>query len=380
MSVIIFLISMMLFRLSYAKDEPKFVGPDTNVTVVVGRDAILSCQVQNLQNYKVAWLRVDTQTVLTIGPHVITKNHRVGVTGADPQAWSLTIRDVRMSDGGHYMCQVNTEPMITQTHHLHVAVPPDIVSGSNGEVMVREGDAVSLHCAATGIPYPTITWRREDSTQFKINGQNVMKWSGVWLNLTAVPRDLDGAFLCIATNGVPPSVSKRILLHVLCKPSALVSHKMIGGYLGEPVVLQCNIEANPTPVIYWTHHDGNKLQNGTKYQAVMSSQRYKHVSLLRISNVSRDDIGPYFCNVENSMGNARDDVTLYTLVTTTVKTTTTTARTETTLAEIDTTSVTSVQPYADMVEDPNHYGVDTDNFVVVLSQHQMQNLDISPSS
>ncbi|XP_013190184.1 protein amalgam-like [Amyelois transitella] len=365
-----FIISVILFCGSDAKDEPTFKGPDSNVTVVVGRDATLTCTVENLQNYKVAWLRVDTQTVLTIGPHVITKNHRVGVIRGDPQVWALTIRDVRLSDAGDYMCQVNTEPMITQTHHLHIAVPPDIVSGSNGEVMVREGDNVSLHCDAAGTPQPTITWRREDSMEFKVKGQNVSKWSGVWLNLTTVMRHIDGAFLCIATNGIPPSVSKRILLHVLCKPSVIVSQKMIGGYLGESVVLQCKIEANPTPVIYWTHLDGYKLQNGSKYQAVTSSQSYRHVALIRINNVSRDDIGPYHCTAENSLGTARDDVTLYTLVTTTV-TSTSTVRIETTLKEMETT--TTFQPYAELEEEP-HDDVEADNFVVVLSQQQMQNL------
>ncbi|KAG6444206.1 hypothetical protein O3G_MSEX003240 [Manduca sexta] len=200
-----------------ATDAPKFLDSGTNVTAVIGRDATLTCSVKNLQNYKVAWLRVDTQTILTIGPHVITKNHRVGVSRGD-QAWSLTLRDIRMSDGGRYMCQINTEPMITQTHHLHVSVPPDIVnSSSSGEVIIREGENVSLHCSASGTPPPTITWRREDSALMKIGKQTVGKWSGVWLNLTAVSRNMNGAFLCIATNGVPPSVSKRILLRVLCK-------------------------------------------------------------------------------------------------------------------------------------------------------------------
>ncbi|XP_075972019.1 lachesin-like [Anticarsia gemmatalis] len=378
MNVAHFIVPVLLLSVVYAKDEPKFLGTESNVTVVVGRDAILTCKVENLQSYKVAWLRVDTQTILTIGPHVITKNHRVGVSRGD-QSWSLTLRDVRPADGGRYMCQINTEPMITQTHHLHVFVPPDIMdSDSSGEVIVREGDNVSLHCAASGTPPPTVLWRREDSAVFKVDKETVSKWSGVWLNMTSVTRDMNGAHLCIATNGVPPSVSKRILLHVLCKPTARLTQKMLGAYIGETVILQCRIEANPPPIVYWTHIDGNKLYNGTKYEMNINSQGYKHTAILRVKNMSRDDIGSYYCYAENSMGTARDDITVYTLATT--STTTTTTEVTTTPEQVTTTPV---QAYAELEvknhEETNHFS-DEDSFVVVLSQHQMQNLDLSPSS
>ncbi|KOB65039.1 Lachesin, partial [Operophtera brumata] len=73
--------------------------------------------------------------------------------------------------------------------------------------------------------------------------------------MTAVRRVMNGAYFCIATNGVPPSVSKRILLHILCKPSVQATQKLLGGYLGEAVVLRCKIEANPLTSVYWTHTD-----------------------------------------------------------------------------------------------------------------------------
>ncbi|CAH1647036.1 unnamed protein product [Spodoptera littoralis] len=368
MKVVCLTVSVLLFCIVYAKDGPTFVGQESNVTVVLGRDATLTCKVENLQSYKVAWLRVDTQTILTIGHHVITKNHRVAVSRRD-QSWSLTLRDVRPADGGYYMCQINTEPMITQTHHLHVSVPPDIVdSDSSGEVLVWEGDNVTLHCAASGTPQPVILWRREDSAAFNIGTESVTKWNGPWLNLTSVSRDMNGAFLCIASNGVPPSVSKRILLHVLCKPTARITQKMLGVYVGDTMLLKCKIEANPTPNVYWTHIDFNKLYNGSKHQMSITSQGYKHTAVLRVRNMSREDIGSYYCYAENSMGSTRDDVTVYTLATTT------STSTELTTVLEDTT--TAVHSYAELEvkdHDPDLFP-DEDRIVVVLSQHQMQNL------
>nr|XP_049694653.1 uncharacterized protein LOC126054194 [Helicoverpa armigera] len=72
-----------------------------------------------LTTTQVAWLRVDTQTILTIAAHVITKNHRVSVSHGDG-AWTLTLKEIGPADGGRYMCQVNTEPMMSQTHLLQV--------------------------------------------------------------------------------------------------------------------------------------------------------------------------------------------------------------------------------------------------------------------
>lgn len=69
---------------------------------------------------QVAWLRVDTQTILTIATHVITKNHRIGVTHSDHHTWFLHIREVKESDRGWYMCQINTDPMKSQNGYLDV--------------------------------------------------------------------------------------------------------------------------------------------------------------------------------------------------------------------------------------------------------------------
>ncbi|CAH0605510.1 unnamed protein product [Chrysodeixis includens] len=373
MNVIFLTVPVFLFCIVYAKDEPTFIGRESNVTVVTGRDATLTCKVENLKGHKVAWLRVDTQTILTIGQHVITKNHRVAVSRVD-QTWSLTLRDVRPSDGGRYMCQINTEPMITQTQHLHVAVPPDILDAdSSSEVIIWEGDNVTLHCAASGTPEPTILWRREDYAVFKVGRETVSKWSGAWLNMSAVSRDMNGALLCIATNGVPPSVSKRILLHVLCKPTARVSQKMLGVYVGETMLLECKIEAYPTPTVYWTHIDLTKLYNGSKYQMSITSQGYKHTAVLKVKNVSRDDIGSYYCYAENSMGSARGGITIYTLATTS-----TTPLVITTLDDI--TTPHHMYGESDGIGLEDHHFPEEDRIVVVLSQHQMQNLDLSPSS
>lgn len=67
-----------------------------------------------------AWLKVDTQTILTIHNHVITKNNRIGVSHSEQNIWHLHIKEVRETDQGWYMCQINTDPMKSQIGYLNV--------------------------------------------------------------------------------------------------------------------------------------------------------------------------------------------------------------------------------------------------------------------
>lgn len=53
---------------------------------------------------------------------------------------------------------------------------------------------------------------------------SVTEWEGETLELTKISRLDMGAYLCIASNGVPPSVSKRIKVSVDCKYSPFLFH------------------------------------------------------------------------------------------------------------------------------------------------------------
>lgn len=46
---------------------------------------------------------------------------------------------------------------------------------------------------------------------------SVLEWEGTGLELNRISRLDMGAYLCIASNGVPPTVSKRIKVSVDCK-------------------------------------------------------------------------------------------------------------------------------------------------------------------
>ena len=140
----------------------------------------------------------------------------------DNRIWKLHLRSVLESDRGCYMCQINTEQMKQQNGCLDVNVPPDIdYLKTSKDVVVQEGENVTLVCRAKGHPTPRITWRREDGEDIVRNPARAKsgekKYEGETLTISRVSRAGMGAYLCIASNDVPPTVSKRISLNVNCK-------------------------------------------------------------------------------------------------------------------------------------------------------------------
>nr|XP_050849173.1 limbic system-associated membrane protein-like isoform X2 [Vespula vulgaris] len=312
----------------HVEEVPTFNNSISNVTVAVGREAVLTCVVSNLSGFKVAWLRVDTQTILTIANHVITKNDRIKVTHSEHKMWYLHIRDVNPSDQGYYMCQINTEPMKSQTGFLEVVVPPDILDNSTStDMVVKEGSNVTLRCAARGSPQPNITWKREDGELISLgDGQGVSSIEGSIFNIMKVNRLQMGAYLCIASNSVPPTVSKRIMLIVHFPPMIWIQNQLVGVQEGQQMTLECNSEAFPKSINYWTRGNNQIIPNGEKYEPTFSDNTYKVHMKLTIRSVTMSDYGIYKCISKNSLGETDGSISLYHIPTTTtqVKTTTTT--------------------------------------------------------
>ncbi|XP_020292957.1 lachesin-like isoform X2 [Pseudomyrmex gracilis] len=299
--------------------EPDFAYPLENVTIPQGRDATFTCVVNNLGGYRVAWIKADTKAILAIHEHVITNNARLSVTHSDYNTWTLNIRGARREDRGIYMCQVNTDPMKSQSAYLEVVIPPDFIpEETSNDLMVPEGGSAKLVCKARGYPKPEIVWKREDGAEIVTrNGQSGGKTKqlsaeGETLTLSKVTRGEMGVYLCIASNGVPPSVSKRMMLHVHFHPMVQVPNQLVGAPIGTNVTLLCNVEASPKAINYWTRESDEMIITNSKYSmSEMKMSAYSVQMRLVIMNLQKHDLGGYKCISKNSIGDAEGNIRLY---------------------------------------------------------------------
>ncbi|XP_035211898.1 lachesin-like isoform X2 [Stegodyphus dumicola] len=305
-------LSACLLSVKGQPSMPTFAGPVSSLTVAKGRDATLKCVVDNLGSYRVAWVHVDKQTLLTIHTHVITRNKRVSVSHHNFRTWLLHLKNVQQEDSGYYMCQVNTQPMISQVGYLEIVVPPEFVNDVvNRNISVAENANITLSCRATGNPIPKIKWRREDGHPILVGQQKVDLYDGEELNLFKVSRQSMGAYLCIASNGVPPAISRRMHVDITFPPMIWIPNQLVGAPEGDDIALECHTEAHPAATNFWVRSDHVVGTSDDKYETYLIANGYKVHMKLVIKNLNKDDYGVYRCVSKNALGETAGSVNLY---------------------------------------------------------------------
>ncbi|XP_035714927.1 lachesin-like isoform X2 [Folsomia candida] len=295
--------------------QPEFAEPLENLTIAIGRDATFLCSVRGLGGYRVGWVRADTKAIQAIHNHVITHNPRVSVSHSDHTMWHLHIKGVKEEDRGSYMCQINTDPMTYQIAFLEVVIPPDFIpEETSSDLMAPEGSTVKLICNSRGHPQPTITFRREGGQNITLKSNSGSKsqvsvFEGNVLRLVKISRADMGPYLCIASNGVPPSISKRITVSVHFHPVIQVPNQLIGSPINTDVQLECNVEAFPKSIHFWTKDNGAMIISGDRYdvQDIVKSM-FEVKMVLTIRKFRKVDAGFYKCTAKNSLGDVESVV------------------------------------------------------------------------
>ncbi|XP_052870497.1 lachesin-like, partial [Anopheles cruzii] len=158
-------------------------------------------------------------------------------------------------------------------------------------------------------------------------------YNGTHLHLPKLERRQMGAYLCIASNDVPPAVSKRVSLSVHFAPSVRPTSQLLGAPLGSDVQLECTVEASPMPVSYWLKGgrvlpnsfgsltNGNydqaglsrpeMLLDGPKYGIAEERHGFRTNMRLVVRSFSPADVGTYHCVSTNSLGRADGTMRLY---------------------------------------------------------------------
>jgi len=96
-------------------------GGASNVTASVGQTARLLCQIQDLGDRAVSWIRKRDLHILTTDIFTYTSDARFQVAHLEGATnWTLLVKYAQSRDTGIYECQVNTEPKRSLAFNLHV--------------------------------------------------------------------------------------------------------------------------------------------------------------------------------------------------------------------------------------------------------------------
>ncbi|XP_074524022.1 hemicentin-1 [Halichoeres trimaculatus] len=267
---------------------PNIKGEEVNATVMLGRPVELHCQSDAIPPPTLSW-RKDGRPLF----------RKPGLTvSADGSV--LKVDSAQVQDSGRYSCEAtNVAGKTEKNYNLNVWVSPSIRGSEEvSPLTVIEGSLTTLVCESSGIPPPSLTWRK-DGSELKSNQRVRVLSGGRQLQISSAEKTDSGSYTCTASSAAG-STSKEYSLQVYVRPSIRRSEgdtDDVAVTKGGNVTLQCAAEGVPRPAITWLK-DGRPItgQHGAK---VLNEGR-----LLQIKDAKVSDTGRYTCIAVNVAGQA----------------------------------------------------------------------------
>ncbi|XP_019740996.1 V-set and immunoglobulin domain-containing protein 10 [Hippocampus comes] len=250
---------------------------------------------------------------------------------------SLYFPRVAEGDEGVYRCEATLPGNMTWRARvlLQVASGPENVSLSivpstalpNGTLVTHRGTSVSFHCTAASYPSQSLTWSFAGTLVDAAGGTPLASAPAApWLDFRVkdIQPEAQGFYICLANNTlthVVASTSAQLLVYssarapekkaacsfTLEAPRPHAS-PLVWAQEGNSVTLACSESASVPPAITtWSRGaEGAALAPSPKHTLSWDGATYS----LTIANVSRNDVGTYFCRSENALALRRAEVYL----------------------------------------------------------------------
>ncbi|XP_038605786.1 immunoglobulin superfamily member 10 [Tachyglossus aculeatus] len=288
---------------------PSIETASPKVTVLnLGDPLLLNCLATGKPDPRIIW-RLPSRAV-------IDRWHRMGSRIHVFPNGSLVIRAMTDKDAGDYLCVARNkmgEDMLLMKVNLRMKAA-QIDHKQHFKKQVPYGKDFRVDCKASGSPVPEISWSLPDGTMVN----NVMQaddgghrsrryilFDNGTLYFNKVGMAEEGDYTCYAQNTLGKDEMKVHLTVVPPAPrirQSPKSHQRVRA--GETVVLDCEVNGEPSPKIFWLLPSSDKVAS--------SNDRYMlHANgSLSISKVKLLDSGEYVCVARNFGG---DDTKVYKL-------------------------------------------------------------------
>uniref|UniRef100_A0A8C2SL26 Hemicentin-1 n=1 Tax=Capra hircus TaxID=9925 RepID=A0A8C2SL26_CAPHI len=216
----------------------------------------------------------------------------------------LHIQSAQVTDSGRYLCMAtNAAGTDRRRIDLQVHVPPSIAPGPTN-ITVTVNVQTTLACEATGIPKPSINWRKNGHLLNVDQNQNSYRLlSSGSLVIISPSVDDTATYECTVTSDagedertvdltvqVPPSIADEPTDFVVTKHT--------------PAVITCTASGVPFPSIHWMKNGIRLLPRGEGYRILSSGA-------IEILATQLSHAGRYTCVARNSAGSAHRHVSLH---------------------------------------------------------------------
>ncbi|XP_058494160.1 hemicentin-1 isoform X1 [Solea solea] len=265
---------------------PNIKGEEVNATVLLGRPVELHCQSDAIPPPTLSWRKDGRPLFRKPGLTVLADGSLLKIDSAQVQ------------DSGRYTCEAtNVAGKTERNYNLNVWVSPSIRGSEEvSPRIVTEGSLITLVCESSGIPPPSLTWRK-DGSELKSDQRLRVLSGGRQLQIASAERTDAASYSCTASSAAG-TTSKEYSLQVYVRPSIKRSENdNVIVTKGGDVTLQCAAEGVPRPAVTWLK-DGRPI-TGQRGAKVLNEGR-----LLQIKDAKVSDTGRYTCIAVNVAGQA----------------------------------------------------------------------------
>ncbi|XP_045473454.1 hemicentin-2 [Harmonia axyridis] len=252
------------------------IAPGSHVTVTEGKRQELTCASKGgSPDPQVKWYREGSLYPLEAS----LKN---GGSRDQPTTATLLVVPTKEDDGAVFKCEVwnralKSDKKLVSTVTVNVNYFPRVEVGPENPLRVERDSQTSMQCSVDAKPQVgSVRWIR--------NGRAIS--SSLNHTIHRVSIQDAGKYTCSADNGLGKVGEKEIILDVLYGPIVTLEAKTKEAEEDEPVHIQCNVTANPSPVTIEWVKDGKP--------------DFRQVGdVLRLGRVRAEDSGTYICRAVN---------------------------------------------------------------------------------
>ncbi|KAI1702784.1 immunoglobulin domain-containing protein [Ditylenchus destructor] len=268
---------------------------------------------------------------------LLKPSNRVTIENLPNGECSLVIKDCTMNDEGAYRCEAenplgkaktqataHVEMNLSQVEKKKVETgePPRFIIPLE-DMTVLVGSTIDLECKVTGVPMPALKWSKDGGPlfeDFRFEWENNPSAGTYQLRIRDATVNDEGTYRCVATNESGSATSKSFVRiddgrgaagSKTADMAPRISLRLADVRVteGQPLKLECKIEASPMPEVVW-YKDGEKVAPSDRVKLELEPDELGFFTARLIIPVSTlDDDGMYRLIATNPHGSDHDKCT-----------------------------------------------------------------------
>ncbi|CAC5377034.1 TTN [Mytilus coruscus] len=267
--------------------------------------------------------RQDVQAEFRLGETLSEKERLTAeekeIISDEEKRRSLSVSSEEIEEEITHIEEKPESPVTITVEEKEITKAPEVIQYLQ-DISAQDGGQAQLVCKVTGIPRPTVTWYKGEemifpSEEFKV----AYEGDECTLIIADVYPEDAGQYKVVAKNDVGTAMT-TCDLSVLAPeetveepewlaPSFIQKPKFQTVDVGQTVMFEAKIVANPGPQIHWTRND-ILLSSDKKVQIETKQDDHLYHTTIQLNDVLAEDAGTYKVTAQNDYGEANVSVSL----------------------------------------------------------------------